>query len=199
MNEQLRPASLPVTTRAADGLLRRRFTVAEIERMVADGIIAEDEHIELIGGEVVPVSPKGPRHEIIRTELAFQLSRQCPVHLRVASEPFLRLAPDVATEPDIMVYPASVKPPAVDGRTALLVIEVSDSSLAYDLNVKASIYAAHGVREYWVINAQTLETQVHREPAAAGYGEVRTHAADARLEPLAAPELAVSLGAFDLD
>ena len=86
MNEQLRPAALPLTTRAADGLVRRRFTVAEIESMVAKNIIAENERIELIGGEVVPMSPKGARHEIIRTELAFQMTRQVSASLRVATE-----------------------------------------------------------------------------------------------------------------
>ena len=73
MNELLRPPFLPVTTQAAEGLRRRRFTVAEIESMVASGIIAEDERIELIGGEVVPMSPKGRRHEVLRSEFAFAL------------------------------------------------------------------------------------------------------------------------------
>ena len=59
MNEQLRPHPLPAATQAAEGLPRRRFTVAEIRGMVAGGIIAEDERFELIGGEVVPKSPKG--------------------------------------------------------------------------------------------------------------------------------------------
>ena len=68
MNEQLRPASLPVTTQAAEGLPRRRWSVAEIEEMVAKGIIAEDERFELIGGEVVPMSPKGNRHELLKAE-----------------------------------------------------------------------------------------------------------------------------------
>jgi hypothetical protein len=86
MNELLRPPSLPVTTQAAEGLRRRRFTVAEIQSMVAGGIISEDERIELIGGEVVPMSPKGRRHEILRSELAFTMSRQCPAHLKLATE-----------------------------------------------------------------------------------------------------------------
>src|SRR5262245_63237958 len=86
MDELLRPPSLPGTTQAAEGLLRRRFTVAEIESMVASGIIAEDERIELIGGEVVPMSPKGRRHEVLRSELAFMLSRLCPAHRKVATE-----------------------------------------------------------------------------------------------------------------
>jgi hypothetical protein len=69
MNERLRPSSLPTTTQAAEGLARRRFSVAEIKRMVADGIIAEDERLELIGGEVVPMSPKGNRHEVVKKAL----------------------------------------------------------------------------------------------------------------------------------
>jgi hypothetical protein len=78
MNEQLRPPALPVTTQAAEGMPRRRWSVAELEEMTATGIIAEDERIELIGGEVVPMSPKGRRHEIVRGELAFHMSRQAP-------------------------------------------------------------------------------------------------------------------------
>ena len=199
MNELLRPAFLPVTTQAAEGLLRRRFTVAEIDSMVASGIIAEDEHIELIGGEVVPMSPKGRRHEIIRNKLTFLFARQCPEGLMVASEPYLRLAPDTASEPDIMVYPAALKSPDVDGGSVLLVIEVSDTSLAYDLSNKAPIYASHGVREYWVINARTLETTVHRDPAGSKYEDVTSLSADVRLSPLLAPELGVTLGELDLD
>ena len=52
---------------AAEGLPRRPFTVAELEQMVAAGILDEDERIELIGGEVVPMSPKGNRHEVLKT------------------------------------------------------------------------------------------------------------------------------------
>jgi hypothetical protein len=69
MNERLRPSSLPTTTQAAKGLARRRFSVAEIKRMVADGIIAEDERLELMGGELVPMSPKGNRHEVVKKGL----------------------------------------------------------------------------------------------------------------------------------
>jgi Uma2 family endonuclease len=69
MNEQLRPRSFPAATQAAEGLPRRRWSVAEIEAMVANGIILEDERFELIGGEVVPMSPKGNRHELVKKAL----------------------------------------------------------------------------------------------------------------------------------
>jgi Uma2 family endonuclease len=199
MNEQLRPSSLPFTTQAAEGLVRRRFTVAEIESMIAKGIIGEDERIELIGGEVVAMAPKGVRHEAIRNELAFHLARRCPADLRVASEAPLTLAADEFVEPDLFVHTRSVRLADVRGDTTLLVVEIADSSLAYDLDTKAGIYAVCGVREYWVVNARTLETRVHRQPSAAGYGNVNNMPAGARLTPHLAPDLSISLSDLDLD
>ena len=74
----------PKTTTAAEGLPRRPFTVAELEQMVAAGILDEDERIELIGGEVVPMSPKGNHHEVLKTLLMRLLVRQvCPDDLSV--------------------------------------------------------------------------------------------------------------------
>ena len=199
MNEQLRPSSLSPTTQAAEGMPRRRWSVAEIQAMAAEGIIAEDERIELIGGEVVPMSPKGRRHEVVRTELAFRMSRQAPDNMRVAAEAQFNLTDDTYVVPDILVYPAAIKVPDVRGPTVLLVVEIADSSLAFDLATKAPLYATHGVREYWVINAKTLATRVHRQPAASGYGYVDTVQATERLTPEAAPELAISLSELDID
>ena len=65
-------------TRAADGLPRWRWTVAEIEKMAEDGYFRDDERFELVGGEIVPMSPKGRRHETIRIELGFHFTRQAP-------------------------------------------------------------------------------------------------------------------------
>jgi len=167
--------------------------------MAAAGIITEDERIELIGGEVVPMSPKGRRHEIVRSELAFHMSRQAHSNLRVAAEVQFNLTDDTYVVPDILVYPAAHKVPDVRGPSALLVIEVADSSLTYDLGSKASLYASHGVREYWVINAKTLETIVHRDIKGSAYTDVGRHSVDVRLVPLLAPELGVMLGNLDLD
>ena len=64
------------TTQAAEGMLRRRFTVEELEAMVAAGILGEDERIELIGGEVVPMSPKGNSHEVLKHALNHYWARR---------------------------------------------------------------------------------------------------------------------------
>jgi Uma2 family endonuclease len=79
------------------------------------------------------------------------------------------------------------------------VIEVADSSLAYDLSNKAPLYASHGVREYWVINARTLETVVHRDPKGSADGDVKRLPAKVRLVPLLAPEVGVALADIGLD
>jgi len=193
MNEQLRPATLAPTTQAAEGLPRRRWSVAEIEAMVAKGIILEDERFELIGGEVVPMSPKGARHELVKIALNRFFQRAAPEHLEIAPETTLRLDKDTFVEPDFCVFRRGLDLKALDGGAVLLAVEVADSSLAYDTGRKSGIYAAYGVREVWVINANTLVTRAHRQVSPSGYGYAENEAYGQRLEPELAPELAVSL------
>jgi Uma2 family endonuclease len=194
MNEQLRPVPLPATTRAAEGLARRRWTVAEIERMSASGVIAEDERIELIGGEVVPMSPKGNRHEVVKKELQRYWFRLLPVEIDLVTETTLYIGTDEFLEPDFLFWPRSITLKDVTPASALLIVEIADTSLGYDLGTKAGIYARLGLRELWVINADTLVTTVHRGPAPAGYADKRQAGPDELVEPVLAPGLAVRLG-----
>ena len=114
------------------------------------------------------------------------------------AEAQLNLTDDAYVLPDILAHPASIKVPDVRGPTALLVVEIADSSLEYDLLIKAPIYASYGVREYWVINAKTLLTTVHRKPSGSAYSQKQELRADDRLIPEAAPGLAVRLRDLDL-
>jgi Uma2 family endonuclease len=198
MNSNFAQMSRP-TTRAADGLPRWSWTVAEIERMAANGYFRDEDRFELLGGEIVPLSPKGRRHEIIRTALAFQFSRAAPEGVFVASEPQFNLAEDTYVVPDVLVHPFDIKTPDVRGVDALLVVEIADTSLAYDLRTKARLFASHGVREYWVINAATLVTTVHTQPSGTEYATIREAAGSAQISPALVPALAVSLATLDLD
>jgi len=85
----------------------------------------------------------------------------------------------------------------LNGGAALLVVEIADSSFAYDVGRKAALYASFGVRELWVIHAVRLETRIHRGPAAEGYRDEQDFAADEVLPPAFAPELAVTLASLD--
>jgi Uma2 family endonuclease len=187
------------TTRAADGLPRWSWTVAEIERMAAGGYFRAEDRFELVGGEIVPMSPKGRRHEIVREALAFRFSRVAPEGVFVASEPQFNLAEDTYAVPDILARPAAIKTPDLRGGDALLVVEIADTSLAYDLQTKAQLYASHDVREYWVINAATLVATLHTEPSGASYATIREIGPGGLISPASAPALAVSLAALDLD
>ncbi len=175
-------------TRAAEGLERRAFTVAAFERMAEFGIVGHDERLELIGGEVVPMSAKGSRHEGIKTSIAFHWGRVCPDGYMYAQETGLRLDEHTYLEPDFIVY-RRIKPLAqVRGTDVLLAVEVADSSLDYDLRRKPLVYAGFGVRELWVIDAARRTVHRHREPGAETYGSVDEISSGEGLVPACAPE-----------
>jgi Uma2 family endonuclease len=199
MNEIFSPAQQRPTTQAADGLPRWRWTVAEIERMAVAGYFHEYDRFELLGGEIVPMSPKGRRHEIIRLKLGYRFTRLASEDIFVAPEPQFNLSAETYLIPDLLVHPAAIATPDVRGGDALLVVvEVAETSLAYDLKTKLPLYAAYGVPEYWVINAATLVTTVHRQPSGNAYAFAEEMASDTLLVPSLAPILGVSLNSLSL-
>src|SRR3954465_10636748 len=161
-----------MTTNAAEGLPRRRFTVAELERMTEAGILEEDERIELIGGEIVPMSPQGDEHELLKAALNIDWAIRCPVETRFAVATTFRLSVDTYLEPDFVFFPKSSGIRGLNAATAKLVVELADSSLGYDLGRKAPLYASFGIIELWVIDAVRLITHIHREPQPQGYRSV---------------------------
>ena len=199
MNQHV-PAQAPrAPTQAAEGLPRWRWTTAELLRLAELGAFTRDDRFELIGGEIVPMSPSGRRHEVIAEELhKWWVRRCCPPDIWVAKESQFNLSDDTYTKPDLLVHPDHIKAYDLRGGSALLVVEVADTSIYVDRHAKAALYAFHGVREYWVINANSLETTVHRAPTTSGYGDVRDVAASATLTPLLAPALAIRLADLDL-
>jgi Uma2 family endonuclease len=175
-------------TSAAEGLPRRRFTVAEVEAMVAAGVMEEDERVELIGGELVPMSPKGLEHEVVKTALLRRWYRLAPDHLDLTPETTFRLREETYLEPDVVIYPRTSGLRGLTGANVLLVVEIADSSVSYDIGRKAALYASFGIRELWVIDAVRLTTRVFRDPAADGYHTARDFGPSDRLVPLIAPE-----------
>ena len=162
-------AAAQLTTSAAEGLPRRRFTVAEVEAMVAAGVMEEDERVELIGGELVPMSPKGLEHEVLKTALLDRWYRLTEREADLVPATTFRLSEDTYLEPDVVIYSRTSGLRGLTGANVLLVVEIADSSLRYDIGRKAALYASFGIRELWVIDAVRLTTHVFREPAADGY------------------------------
>ena len=186
-------------TTAAEGLPRRRFTVAEVEAMVAAGVMDEDERIELIGGELVPMSPKGNQHEVVKTALLDRWYRLRPVEVTLTPETTFRLSEDTYLEPDVVIYSRNPGIRGLTGPNVLLVVEIADSSLRYDMGRKAALYAGFGVRELWVIDAVKLTARAFRDPGGEGYRETSDFGPSDRLAPRFAPDaFALRLDELDL-
>ncbi len=186
------PAPRPVS-RADAAPLPRRFTVDEYRRMAEAGVFRRDERVELIGGEIVAMSPVGRHHEVLRSELLMAWARACPPELKIASESPLRLSESYEPVSDIYVLPADLLTPDARAGAVLLVVEIADSSLAYDTTTKAEVYAAHGVREYWVIDAKRRAVKVHRHPEPGGYATTFKIESGAQAVPDLAPSLAIRI------
>jgi Uma2 family endonuclease len=195
---ELRPPGLSYVTRAAEGLDRRRWTVAEIEAIVAAGILGGDERFELIDGEVVPMSPKGIRHEVIKGSLMAHWMKRLPESCKLMQETTFRLSAVSFLEPDFVFFTSTTKLADLKPSNTLLAVEVADTSLRYDTGRKAKLYAAHGVQELWTINADTLQTHVFSKPSEEGYQTRRLIEPPELLVPGFAHSLAVKLAELPL-
>ncbi|MEA2841488.1 MAG: hypothetical protein QOF41_2818 [Methylobacteriaceae bacterium] len=187
-----------LTTNTAEGLPRRHFTFAELEQMSAAGILHEDEHIELIGGDIVAMFPRGERHEVLKAALNIYWARKLPPDLLFTTETTFRVNEDTYFEPDFVFYPKEGGWKGLGASTARLVVEIADSSLAYDMGRKAELYASFGITELWVIHAVTLQTRIHREPSLVGYRSVVDLPPTETLVPPLLPALAVRLADLEL-
>lgn len=185
------------STQAAEGYSRRKWSAAEVERLIEAGVLESGDPFELIGGELVAMAAKGDRHEGLRNELMLYWADRRPKTVKFAIEAPLRLGPHDEPEPDLLLFPASLGVNDVRGESALLVVEVAETSWQKDSLLKAALYARFGVCEYWVLNVLAGSTRVHREPSASGYGQVTEVPFAEKLQPLRVPELAVVISDLD--
>lgn len=178
-----------------------RFTVADYDRMIEQGIFDEQRHrrIELIYGELRQMTPAGPDHEdVIDFLTRWRIDSTSKDEVRVRVQNSLGIpALDSAPEPDVAWVEARSyrrgRPLPAD---VLLVIEVAHSSLHYDRGEKAGLYAQAGFQDYWLVNIPGKCLEVFRDPQDGSYRSVETHAMSATVHPLALPS--VSLKVEDL-
>ena len=162
--------------------------------MAEAGVLSPDDRTELIEGEIIDMAPIGSAHADVVTLLTKHLLRavgdsavvrtQLPVRLSTRSEP----QPDVAM---VRVKPAGYRSAHPSAGDVLLLIEVSDTTLRYDLGVKARLYATHGIAEYWVVDLVADRVWCHRRPSGTNYAEPLQVAAGAL-------EIPQGLGSIDV-
>ena len=187
------------SAQAVEGGEPRRFSVADVEAMVRAGILDEEERVELIEGEIVLMSPKGSRHIMVHQALVEHWIRVSPMDCSVVFEGGHKFSKEDYLEPDIAIYALR---DGADGLTLaglLLLVEVADSSLRFDVGRKAKRYAQFGVPEYWAVDAVKMITRVFRAAAKEGYREERDYEASEVLTPVVAPPVfAIRLDALKL-
>lgn len=180
------------------GFIPARLTVDEVYALTASGVFSGNEHFELIDGEIVPMAAaKSDWHSIMESRLIRALVPALGANVRLFVESSVTLSANILVEPDLAVWRKGGMPRAMRGPDLLLVIEVSDSSLGYDLRVKAPLYAQHGVREYWVVDAVRQTIRVHRGPSAHGYADVEEYEAHQPVTALLLPEVTIRLDTLD--
>jgi Uma2 family endonuclease len=179
----------------------RHWTRIEYDELIKSGFFHEDEPIELLGGQLIVAEPKGSPHstavaltmEALRAAFGpgWLVRVQDPVALDAESEP----------EPDIAVVPGRARDYVAEhpARPALLV-EVAESSLAFDRGHKGSLYARAGVADYWIVNLADEVLEVYRRPAldrSADFGwrylDVQALRLGATIAPLARPDVTVAV------
>lgn len=175
----------------------RRITVKEYERMAEAGILDPDEKLELLDGVIVAVSPQGTPHATVVERLNVALVLALAGTHRVRPQLPMRLSQYSMPEPDFVVSPAEDRPPQ-HPRHALLIVEVADSSLRKDRELKLRLYAQAKVPEYWIVNTRDETIEVHREPSpvAGTYRSVETFKAGARLKPAGLPGPTIDVAAL---
>lgn len=165
------------TTMAVEvAVARRLFTSDEYCRMVEVGILTDRDRVELIRGEIVHKMTTGPRHIAFVDNLTELLVLRLAGRTRVSVQNALVVSDDSVPEPDLKVLrrrALSYKQRHASAEDALLLIEVADSSLAWDRSTKLALYAEAGIAEYWIVNCPAESIEIYRRPERDRYLDVR--------------------------
>jgi Uma2 family endonuclease len=177
---------------------RKRWTRSECTALEASGVW-DQQRLELVQGELISKMGKNRPHVNTLTRLQGWLVQifgldfvnpEAPIDVAPEDNPTNEPEPDVIVLRKELSYFRS-NPPAED---VLLVVEVADSSLSFDLTVKARLYARAGIPEYWVADVGTRQIYVHRNPGSGKYGSVVIYSEQETVSPLAAPHAEFLVG-----
>jgi Uma2 family endonuclease len=173
----------------------RLFTVDEYYKMAEVGILRPDERVQLIEGKIIEMPPSGSEHADLVDSIAERFGDRLRPRARIRVQNQLELAELAHPEPDVALIRRPVPGQRSYRRThpglsdLLLIVEVSDSTLRFDLGEKALMYARHGVTDLWVVDVSGDRVVVHREPTADGYASVRSFRRGEIISPLAFPDV----------
>ena len=178
---------------------RKRWTRDECALLESSGIL-EQQKLELIDGELLSKMGQNPPHVILLSRMMQWLVetlgwgrvyQDAPIDVAPEDNPRNEPVPDISVRER---PPVGLRTPNPQPGELNLVVEVSDSSLRFDLTVKARLYARAGIVEYWVLDVSGERLIVHREPSQAGYGSVVAYSESESVAPLASPQNELEIG-----
>jgi len=173
----------------------RRWTRSEYHKMIEAGLFAPEERVELVEGEILRMTPQASAHFTAIRPAEKAAARAFGAGFEVRAQAPLALTRDSEPQPDIAIVRGSPRDyAAAHPATALLLIEVSDTTLDYDRHSKAGLYAQAAIRDYWIVNLVDRCLEVYRKPGPHSYQSKQCFLPGDSLSPLAAPhaDIAVS-------
>ena len=185
-----------VTSMASAGLAAGHVTSERYWQLVEDGVIRPDDRVELLEGVIVSMSPQNPPHAFAVAKLTRILTEAVGDEASIRVQLPLNLGKLSTPEPDLAVVAGRHEDyAAVHPTSALLAIEVADSSLLQDRLTKGPIYAAAGIGEYWLVNLRDRCVEVHRDPdrEQRRYTTRQILTSEERLEPAALPRVSIPI------
>ena len=175
-------------------LQRRLFTVDEYYTMLHAGILTEDDRVELLEGKIVTRPPIGSHHANCVDQLNWLLTSRLGQRARVRVQNPIQIGELSAPQPDLAVVvprPGSYILSHPGPAEVLLLVEVADTTIAIDRDVKLPLYARAGIREVWLVDLEAQRVEVYRDPSPNGYRSVREAARGDSLSPAAFPDVAL--------
>ncbi len=175
---------------------RRRFSVHDYHRMGEAGILHEDDRVELIEGEIVEMTAIGTRHFSCVNGLTRMLVMKVGDEAIISVQNPVRLNEYTEPQPDLAVIrPRDYRESLPEPDDVLLLIEVSDTTLAYDRGIKLSLYARAGIREVWIVNLPAETIERYTEPSGDGYRRTERARRSKAIESVTLPELSFRVDA----
>lgn len=174
-------------------IVRFRFTTDEYEQMIAAGILTEEDRVELIEGEIIEMSPIGDDHVFALNSLAELFFQNLEGRAIISIQNPIRLSDRSRPQPDIALWRRKSRRSLPGPGDILLLVEISDTTLNFDRNVKLPLYAQAGISEVWIVDLVDERIDAYREPLDDVYNLFESYHAGGRISPLAFPDVALAV------
>lgn len=158
-----------------ESLTKHKFSLRDVILMEESGVLGPETRVELLDGELIDMSPIYPPHAICVNNLTRLFIQNTSNDLIVSVQNPFYIADHTVLEPDLVVARSSeklLKNELIKPIDTELLIEVSDSTYQQDKHKKLEVYAEAGVKEYWIVNIQSKQIEIHKEPKGKQYTSI---------------------------